>query len=553
MESAKVRGLDFGTSTSLVSESSILGPQVVPIGRLERWLPSLVAHDQGRWISGEAASSLPESQIIRSIKRAITRSEEHISIVQDGRHVLVNADAAIIELLRHIASAADASVASLGEEGIVRLGCPAIWDGPQRKRFIRLATAAGIAVGDNTLIEEPIAAGIAWINQRVRLGQKVSGKVLVFDMGGGTLDVAVLEVDARNDSGPAISVQAAVGEDEAGDALDECIALDLEAKLAQSGFDVGSHADADEIRSWIRLDARAAKLELSSELDVPVVFSYPHAALPSQRYSREELETAFTPQLTRALETVTLALRAALMAQVAGSRTDAVSLTPSEARQKTLEQLAVGVDYVLVMGGMGLVPATTERLGAVFRPDRVFVGVDDDPTTAIVTGLAEHDSYERLNLHRPGFDFVVEWFDEATSVFTSVDVYGAYSPLYSRQSVLQTNSTKFRWAPKSAVFPSKGSGLLKVKSVSGNVITFKLEGKEGNGITFGFGSSLPFVSLEPNGRVFIRDGAGRERSARIAQWPVIRGTRHEAIVMTRDESAERKPVPELVWHQRPYD
>ena len=113
-----------------------------------------------------------------------------------------------------------------------RLGCPAMWDGAQRRRLIENALRAGIAVGDNTLIDEPIAAGVAWIVHRTeRMNQSVQGKLLVFDMGGGTLDLAVLDVNASSGDVPEIHVQAATGMGRAGDALDRAIVSDLRQQL----------------------------------------------------------------------------------------------------------------------------------------------------------------------------------------------------------------------------------------------------------------------------------------------------------------------------------
>jgi len=552
MADGRIRGLDFGTSTSLVSESTALAPQVVPIGRTQRWIPTVVAKDGVKWFVGDEASALPESQVIRSIKRVITREQLHVIMTTDSGDVVVDADEAIVEVLRHIGSAAESNMAGLTDHGSVRLGCPAMWTGPQRERLVRLATRAGIAVGDATLIDEPIAAGIAWVNHRLRRGSDVSGNVLVFDMGGGTLDVAVLEVNARQGMTPAISVQAAVGVDEAGDALDELIAAELERKLSETGLDIDSHANASELRAWILADARAAKLELSDLRDVPVVFSYPHASLPNQRYSREELESAFLPQLTRALRTVEWALRAALMVQFVGGH-ERKTLSPRQARQLSMKELAKGIDHVLVMGGMARVPAVVESLGTVFSPEQIYVGIDDDPASAIVLGLAEQASYERLNLHRPGFDFVLEWFDDGSEVPKSCIVYRAYSPLYTPESAINTDSTKFRWDSSGIDLPRKGTAILKVRSIGGTTIAFRFDGREAEGHAFTFGSRPAFVSLEPNGRVFIRDGAGRESSMRIAQWPVIRGVRHEAVVVVKDHTDKRAKDPSLVWHQMPYD
>ena len=120
-----------------------------------------------------------------------------------------------------------------------------VWDvlrcGPasRRKRLLDLARSAGLPVDDHTLIDEPIAAGVAWVNNRIaRSGQGVRGQLLVFDMGGGTLDVAVLDVHADLGEDPEISVLSSWGIDEAGDALDEALADELERQLGRHGIDM---------------------------------------------------------------------------------------------------------------------------------------------------------------------------------------------------------------------------------------------------------------------------------------------------------------------------
>ncbi|MHA6670225.1 Hsp70 family protein [Homoserinimonas sp. A447] len=551
MSAEGVRGVDFGTSTSWVAESTVFGPQIVPVGRAERWFPSIVGIDGAAWLVGEESGVLPEEQLVRSVKRLITQRDDTAVVSNGIAEVEVDANEVIVAILTALSESADANQAPLNVPGSIRLGCPAIWDGEQRKRFIHLANKAGIAVGDSTLIDEPIAAGVAWVGEMLRRRQTVHGKVLVFDMGGGTLDVAVIEVDARSDREPGISVQAADGLDEAGDDLDVGIVRDLEAKYEAAGFFIDALPQRDDVRAWVRAAASHAKVELGSSLDVPVVVDFPDVDVPIVNYSREELETVFEPQLDRAMEVVARALRAALMVQVAG-RQDSTTLTPAEARARTPEQLMKGVSYVILAGGMAKVPAVLKRMTMHFPPDAVYIGASDDPSQTIVAGLAEPESYERLNLHRPGFDFALEWEDESGETMSDL-VYAAYSRLYTEHDVFHRNSTKYSWNPASGSLPAQGRGMVKVKSVSGVPITFRFEGADAEGIVFDFGHVTPHISLEPSGRVFIRDGMGRQSSVRISQWPVIRGVGFEAITVVRDETKERKGVPELVWHQKPYD
>lgn len=512
--------------------------------------------------------AFPEEQIVRSAKRAITRRQSTFT-VSDGRTAIeVDADEAIREILRALVVVAEDAFVSLDEEAEVRLGCPAMWEGDQRRRLIRLAKEAGISVSESTVIDEPIAAGIAWINQRTRKGEHVRGKLLVFDMGGGTLDVAVLHVDGRPTPPgqkripPVISVQSCIGVDEAGDALDDAMELDFVDRLRQRGFDVDGHPARDELIGWLRRAARAAKVELSSAEETTVVVGHPSIEMPTFSYSREELETAFAPQLDRAVEVVRLALRSALMAQVKGP-SDQRALTPTAARALSDADLASGVDYVVLAGGMAKIPAVRERLGILLGGERIWVGADEgdarsgvDSTDMIALGLSFHEDSDRMNLHRPGFDFVLEWTDSATGERHEAVVYEAYRPLYTPEQVFTSNHTKYTWRPTPASkMPKRGEGLLVVRSLTGERLDFSYNGQRLPGIRMAFGTRDFVVTLEPNGRVFWRAGDGREGAVRVAQWPVIRGRKQEFIAI-EDLPEERDStwsVENLPWHLKPYD
>lgn len=512
--------------------------------------------------------AFPEEQIIRSAKRAITRRQPTFT-VSDGRtEIEVDADEVIRQILRELVVVAEDAYVSLNDETEVRLGCPAMWEGDQRRRLIQLAKEAGISVSESTIIDEPIAAGIAWINQRTRRGDQVRGKLLVFDMGGGTLDVAVLHVDGRpTELGqkripPVISVQASIGRDEAGDALDDAIEVDFVQRLSQAGFDMAAHPAREELGGWLRRAARVAKVELSATEETTVVVGHPTIEVPTFSYSRQELETAFAPQLERAVSDAFLALRAALMSQVK-SPLDQRAMAPDVSRSLTDSALAAAVDYVVLAGGMAKIPALRERFGELFGGERVWVGANEGPGRSgvdsaemIALGLSYHEDSDRMNLHRPGFDFVLEWTDRATGESRERVVYKAYTPLYTRFDVYYQNSTKYRWQPDSLTpLPARGEALLSVRSLTGERLDFSYNGKRLPGIRMEFGTRDFIVTLEPNGRVFWRDGGGREGAVRVAQWPVIRGRKQESIAI-EDLPAEESSgwtVESLPWHLKPYD
>lgn len=547
-----MHGVDFGTSTSLVGESTTFAPRIIPLGSIDPWLPSVFGRDGTDSFAGERADLLPEQQTVRSIKRAISRGQ-HVVTINDGvQDVELQADDVIRSVLSMIRISAAEQGLDLSDEGAVRLGCPAMWTGPQRHRLLRLAQDAGLPVGDSTLIDEPIAAGVAWVNEMVRSNRSVVGKVLVFDMGGGTLDVAVLDVEARPGFQPAISVQSAVGRDEAGDGLDEAITRDLIIKYRDAGFDLPPGLEGVRLSRVILQKARQAKIELSDLFETSIVIEALYGDLPPLEYSRAELDLALAPQLARAMSVVEHAMRAAVVSQV-HSATNAETKRPSAIRRLELSAQLEQLDYVLLVGGMAKVPAVRSHLEKFVQRDRIYIGGAGEPGLAIVQGLAEDAAYERLNLHRPGFDFVLEWVDEGGKVQV-ITVYPAYTPLYSSEQVFSTDSTKYSWRPADAevVLPRRGTATLRARSVSGTNIDFKVKSTAGveREVTFQFGAygHNAVIQFEPNGEIFVRDAAQYQGRMRIKQWPSIRGRGHEAV--TAEELPRREEPARPVSRDR---
>ncbi|MBC7596850.1 MAG: Hsp70 family protein [Kineosporiaceae bacterium] len=547
-------GLDFGTSTSLLAQSTLLRNSIVPLGATTSWLPSIAALDGDNWFLCDDASSLPEDQTVRSIKRMITLGD-HTATLSDGvNFVEVDADSVIVSILSKIAFIANDAFLDLGEPDAVRLGCPAMWDGEQRRRLVRLANAAGIPVGSATVIDEPIAAGVEWVSQRVAAGHTIRGKVLVFDMGGGTLDVAVLNVDAAPGREPSISVQSAVSDVKAGDSLDEAMTANLEREFAARGVPIGSGIQRDELRGWIKAAVRRAKLELTDMTETTVVVGHPRVDFPPVPYSREELEDAFRPQMVEAMDVVWRALRAALMTQVK-SPTEQVSLTPRQARGLTESELTRGVTAVILAGGMSQIPMVQNELAEHFGADLVHLGTGSTGVAELIAlGLSNDSTYERMNLHRPGFDILLRWTDEASSEVREELVYAAYTPLYRVDDAINTDQVKYRWAGPSSL-PTKGEGMLVVRSTANEPIAFRVADREVEGLRFQFGRGEFLVTLEPNGRVFWKDSTGRQTVVRVARWPVIRGKGIESIIIEsiNDESSSKYKLEDLPWHLRPYD
>jgi hypothetical protein len=505
------------------------------MGESTSYLPSLVGLDgTGAMKVAEDAEHLSVERVRRSIKRSITLNETEVSL-PDGTTLEV--DKAIRGILSELALRARRDGVELSTD-TTRLGCPAMWTGGQRWRLLNLASESGLPIADHTLVDEPVAAGVAWVKHQMTLRRReLIGKLLVFDMGGGTLDVALLDVHAEPAQVPEISVLSSWGLDEAGDRLDEAIAEDLARQLTAHGV------ASDQLQLWAGLildAARQAKLQLSHSQDALVALRVPGIDLPSITYTREELEEALAPQLGRAIDLVWAVLRGARV-------THEVRLSPAAIRGMSRDELAMDVDHVLLAGGMSRVPAVARAVEKVFPEAELYMDAGVAADEAIVAGLAETEAFERINLHRPPLDIVLEYVQAGSSV--RVPVYDAYSPLYPAFFAMQRDVLYYEWRPPNGTLPRSGEARLGIYTPGGEPVRLELDGDVG-APSIALGHHSPAVIIRPNGEVLITDGKKHQTSFVVPRWPVIRGRDHAVLVAKRN--AHRvAPTLDRSWMRDP--
>jgi molecular chaperone DnaK (HSP70) len=539
---AAVVGIDFGTSTTLVATGAGLRRDVVPIGSTQRWMPSLAALVPEGLVVGERVDGVAASAVIRSIKTAITKNREHATVTTPSGVVDLNADDVIAAILTEMAGRATGAGLRVDDPHTVRLGCPAMWTGDQRRRLLRLAQRAGIEVADSTLIDEPIAAGIAWVADRTLTHREhLEGRLLVFDMGGGTLDIAVLDVHARAGDIPEISVLSALGVDRAGDFLDNRIADELTTRWQELGIDLDQEDNPRTARALVRRAAREAKVALSQALRYTVVMPAQYAHFPHLTYDRYQLEDAFRDPMVQAEQMIWASMRAARITHF-----DSASInSPRALRALDPDQLANDVGYVLLAGGMSQVPYVERRLGELFPKAQVFRNAGVAPEEAIVVGLADTSSYERLNLHRPGFSFVLEWGEGERRREV---LYDAYTPFYSPADALRKDRLVYQRRGLDLRLPQSGSGRIRAVTESGETIRLKIEHDDYvDGLPVRFGLNEFMFSVYPDGRLLVRDGINRQSQLMVDKWPVIRGRDHATLVLRKAKPADEGPATPWYW------
>ena len=526
MDDNFVLGIDFGTSTTLVALPGE-NPKVIPIGVSFPWIPSVIASRDGEnWVVGEAAEVSDIRDQIRSPKTSITFNQTNP--LETNRGVQINPDIAIETILRVVKEKCREN--GLSTLGFVRMSCPAIWTGEDRLRLATIANRAGFNIDVDHIMDEPIAAAISWWWNKIRLGSKVQKncKAVIFDLGGGTLDVAIVEIYSANDK-PQITVMAARGTREAGDKLDDLLAERIELELKEKhGFDVEAQINPGELRAWIRREARAVKERLSVSSETLFHIKELSDAIPSFLVSRAQLEEVFLPQLKRLMACTEDALREAKM-KVLSADNNAIM-------REEISVIGKEVDFVVLAGGMSQIPIISTELKHRM-PNAVieFAISRERASEAIVEGVSNLGEFANLNVHRPSFDFIITW-KTSDGVDHEKKIFSAFSSLYDSYEI----STGKSDLGKEIIFkpPTDPVGKCKliVRSVGGKNVSFRINGTQNSHIPLEANRNQGIrMKLYMDGRLYIRDALGFEFKERIKEWPVLRwgttGTKETTLVL----------------------
>jgi hypothetical protein len=494
------------------------------LSRTTEWLPSLVGirDSDGALAVGEEAELLPAANVIRSVKTAITHDVRKVSPPAGSTTLPADEVASLI---------IGESLARAGWEQMrpqlagVRAGCPAMWDRQQRMRLQRILTGVGINLDLADIIDEPIAAAIGWVNQRrLTHEEAVEGRLVVFDFGGGTLDIAVCDVQWVNNQ-PEVTVLSCDGWAQAGDVLDQTLYAYVAEQLAAIGHVQRTAQQDAAILREVRLakEALSAVEETTLRLDL--------FDLPSIRLTRGELEREFREQLEIATNRTISVLRLAKLREKD-------PLSAVELRRLQADDLAPSVDFVLLAGGMSQVPLVGERMQELFpaaRIERITPrerGALRSPQHLIVGGLVfdPHD-YDRLNLHRPAFNMRVEW-QEPDGRWHAQTVYNSYTPLFT-PAQLATQPSLLGYSSEMTIPESSRArqGRLSVFADDGARMPLRFGARSFEGLPLSVRpGALVRTKIYVDGRIAVSVDGHQPRyttgagGLRIERWQVIRGT-----------------------------
>ena len=366
---AKIIGIDLGTTNSCVAVLEGGEPKVIPNEEGARTTPSIVAFSKtGERLVGQVAKrqaiTNPENTIF-SIKRFMGRRFNEVDdemkmvpfkVVQQGDHVGVLAQGKEYTppeisamILQKLKKSAEAYLGETVTEAVITV--PAYFNDAQRQATKDAGKIAGLDV--KRIVNEPTAAALAY-----GLDKKKDETIAVYDFGGGTFDISILEVGEG-----VIEVKSTNGDTHlGGDNLDQRIVEWLIAEFKQEqGLDLGSKGNEMALQR-LKDAAEKAKIELSTTIETEINLPFVTADATGPKHLVRKLTRAKLEQLVEDLLDRSL-----------------------EPCKKALADAGIGVDKideVVLVGGQTRMPKIQEMVKKMFgrEPHR---GVNPDEVVAI--------------------------------------------------------------------------------------------------------------------------------------------------------------------------
>ena len=180
---SKIIGIDLGTTNSCVAVLEAGEPKVIPNPEGNRTTPSVVAFKNGERIVGDAAKrqAITNSNTVSSIKRLMGTSEK---VDIEGKKYTPEEVSAMI--LSYMKDYAESYLGEKVDKAVITV--PAYFNDAQRQATKNAGKIAGLNV--ERIINEPTAAALAYGLDK----QEKNQTILVYDLGGGTFDVSILEL-----------------------------------------------------------------------------------------------------------------------------------------------------------------------------------------------------------------------------------------------------------------------------------------------------------------------------------------------------------------------
>ncbi len=374
---SKIIGIDLGTTNSAAAVMRGGKPEIIPSGEGGRTVPSVVAQNKnGEILVGQVAKRQAVTNAentVYSAKRFIGRRFSDPAVQADARNmpfkVEESANGGVVfvmgdrnwqpaeisaKVLQKIKRDAEAFLGESVTEAVITV--PAYFDDSQRQATKDAGKIAGLEV--KRIINEPTAATLAY-----GLDKKKNEKVAIYDLGGGTYDISILEI-GDSDGEAVFEVKATNGDTHlGGDDFDQKIISWIVEEFKK---DQGVDLQEDKLAiQRLKEAAEKAKHELSSasETEINIPFVTADASGPkhlNMKLTRSQLEKLVEDLVERTVEPMKKAL-------------DDAGLKPSD------------IDEVILVGGQTRMPAVQEVVRKFFgkEPNQTV-----NPDEAVALGAA---------------------------------------------------------------------------------------------------------------------------------------------------------------------
>jgi molecular chaperone DnaK len=397
----KIIGIDLGTTNSCVAVLEGGKPIVITNAEGERTTPSVVAFtDDGERLVGRLAKRQAVTnpdRTVASIKRQMG-TDHKITIEAGGKTEEYSPEQISAMILQKMRTAAEEHLGGKVKKAVITV--PAYFNDSQRQATKHAGEIAGLEV--MRIINEPTAASLAY-----GLEKTADQTILVYDLGGGTFDVSILEIGDG-----VFEVVATDGDTHlGGDDFDQRIIDWLVGEFrGDTGIDLSKDSSALQ---RLKDAAEAAKKELSSRMETTINLPYITADASGPKHlerklTRSKFEQMIGDQLQRTIDIVDATLREG-------------KTTPDE------------IDQVVLVGGSTRIPRVqaliTERIpGKINReinPDEVVAA-----GAAIQGGVLAGEVDEIVLL-------------DVTPLTLSIETLGGVAtPLIERNTTIPTEKTK---------------------------------------------------------------------------------------------------------------
>ena len=342
----KIIGIDLGTTNSCVAVMEGGEPVVIANAEGNRTTPSVVAFSKtGERMVGQVA----KRQAVTNADRTIASIKRHMGsdyrVAIDGKKFTPQEISAMI--LQKLKADAEAYLGSPVTEAVITV--PAYFNDAQRQATKDAGKIAGLEV--KRIINEPTAAALAY-----GVDKEAEQKIMVYDLGGGTFDVSILDIGDGVIEVLATNGNTTLG----GDDFDKCIMDYLVAEFKKAeGIDLSGDKGAMQ---RLKEAAEKAKIELSGVTSSTINLPYITADATGPKHLDVTLTRAKFNELTAHLVEATL--------------------TPVRQAMADAGVKASDISKVLLVGGSSRIPAVQEAVKTITGKDG-FKGINPDECVAV--------------------------------------------------------------------------------------------------------------------------------------------------------------------------